>query len=71
MSLYQQRLEGDEPKECTGASVDCYEEIGQMPSGDYEINTSKSYCTMDGETKDYSKLETINGIHSPQFSLLE
>ncbi len=64
MALYQQKLEDNEPVKCIGDSDDCYEEIEQMPIGDYEINTSKSYCTMDGETKDYSKLVTINGIHS-------
>ncbi len=58
MALYKQ----NEEKNCT--DDECYDEIGQMPSGDYEINTSKSYCTLDGENKEYDKLATINGIHS-------
>ncbi len=59
MALYQQKKE-----DCSSDGDDCYTEIDEMPEVGYVINTSKSYCTLDGEGKEYDKLYTNdNGEH--------
>ena len=41
-----------------------YDAISKMPSGDFTINTEKSYCTVDGSKDTNAKLETIDGNHT-------
>ena len=41
-----------------------YDAISKMPSGDFTINTEKSYCTVDGSKDNNAKLETIDGNHT-------
>ena len=41
-----------------------YDEISKMPSGDFTINTEKSYCAVDGVKDTNAKLETIDGNHT-------
>ncbi len=57
MALYQHI----DDKNCTGE--ECYDPIEEMPGSDYEINTTKSYCTLDGQ-EEHDKLYTNdNGEH--------
>ncbi len=57
MALYQHK----DDKNCTGE--ECYDPINEMPGSDYEINTTESYCTLDGQ-EEHDKLYTNeNGEH--------
>ncbi len=58
MSLYQQKKD----KSCT--KDECYDPVDEMPESGYVINKERSYCTLDGQVKEYDKLYTNgNGEH--------
>ena len=59
MAMYQQK----EGSTCTTVGS-CYNEItGRMPSSGYEINTTNSYCTLNGSKDTSAVLKTVDGNH--------
>ncbi len=62
VALYQQQLEGEEPKKCSSDSdTSCYERKTEVPSTGVSLNETRSHCDVDGKKEEGIEIKYEDG----------